>query len=221
MSTHDYEQRRHCRYGVRAVSGHLTLPLEVKVTNISLTGLAVETPLPLEIGGRHNLTLRHEEDLIQLAAEVMWCRPVQPEGMLLGEAPPRYELGLDFRSALDEKARELLGFLQHSIVIEVSQGVSGRFRTAGKGAADSSCRIRELSFSETLIETVPTPEIGDACAIELRAGHLELQISGEVTKTRRAQRASGESVCEVRIAFGELTPETQHTLEELLTSFLE
>ena len=218
MSKDDYEHRRHFRYGVRAVSGHLTLPLEVRVTNMSLTGLAVETPLPLEIGGRHTLTLRHGEDLIQLATVVMWCRPVQPEGLLLGEAPPSYEAGLDFRPELDEKARELLGFLQHSIVIEVGRGVAGRFEIVG--GAVGSCRIRELSFAETLIETGTRPEVGDVCAIELRVAHLELEIRGEVREARRLPD-SQEPVWEVRIAFGELSPETQEALEEMVTCFLE
>ncbi len=220
LPSRDYEHRRHNRYGVRAVSGHVTLPLEVRVTNMSLTGLAIEAAVPLEIGGRHHFTLRHEEDLIQLETEVVWCRPVQPEGKLLGEALPRYEIGLDFQKALDRKATELLGFLQHNVVIEVGQRLPGRFKIAGE-ASHSSCRVKELSFSETLIETEPGPEIGETCVVELRKGDREVRICGEVTAVRRGPRPSGEPVHEVRVAFGKQMPETQQALEEMVTAFLE
>ena len=108
------DSRHHHRYDVRAVSGHLMLPLEVKVLNMSLTGLAIESQIPMGVGGRYYLTLRREQEMIQLQTELQWCRRVRTEPNELGDPAPIYEVGFDFREELSGKARELLGFLQQS-----------------------------------------------------------------------------------------------------------
>ncbi len=225
MPKSSYDSRHHQRYDVRAVSGHLLLPLEVRVTNMSLTGLAIEAPISLDTGGRHVLTLRHEEDVIQLEAEVKWCRPAQPEATLLGEAPPCYEAGLDFSAALDRKALELLGFLEHNVVIDCEQSISGRFWKAGEKPVDSSLhrgfQLRKLSFSGALIETELMPAIDDTCVMELHESHLELQIKGKVIQVTRPRRTSGRPVSEVAITFQEVSPDAQRTLEEMIKHFLE
>ncbi len=199
------------------------LPVEVKVLNMSLTGLAIEAQLSLPIGGRHVLTLRHEADMIQVEAEVQWCRPAQPELTLLGEVPSRWEIGLDFSRALDEQAQELLGFLQHNVVIEVGPGFRGRLWMAEESTESGSheFELEQLSFSDVLIETGAMPEIDDICVVELRKGRLELQIKGKVIDAKPVRRASGRTVSEVRIAFQELSPDSQRTLEELVEYYLE
>ncbi len=224
MPKSGYDPRHHRRYDVRAVSGHFLLPLEVRVLNMSLTGLAIETPILLQIGGHHIFTLRHEEDVIQLDAEVKWCHPIQSERTLPGESTPCYKVGLDFTDSLDSKARELLGFLEHNVVIDCEQSISGRlWKTGGKAVNPSSCQkfqLKKLSFSDALIETDPMPEIDGPFCMELHEGHLKLQIHGRVSHVKHAG-SSAESVSELTIAFQEVSPESQRTLEEMVKHFLE
>lgn len=94
MSKTDYEQRRHQRYDVGGVRANLSLPLEVRVLNMSLTGLAIESPVPLSVGSKYHLTLRREQEMIQLPTDLQWCRRARTEPDALGEPAPVYEVGL-------------------------------------------------------------------------------------------------------------------------------
>ena len=67
-------QRRHPRYQVRDVRGSFPLQFEVEVLNMSLTGLAVECPRPLEIGREYEFILQTGDDGVELNADVQWCR---------------------------------------------------------------------------------------------------------------------------------------------------
>ncbi len=225
MAKRSYEQRRHHRYDVRGVYANLSLPLEVRVLNMSLTGLAIESPVPMGVGGKYHLTLRREHDVIQLQTELQWCRRVRTEPNALGDESPIYEVGFDFREQLNEKARELLGFLQHNVVVELERRRAfGYFRPAGGEQSEAAYQqfdVKQISFSGMRIETGAIPEADAVYEIEIHLDRLELRNRGRVTRVRQVERASGKPLCEVEIAFLDLEPEAQQALEEMVAHFLE
>ncbi len=201
------------------------LPLDVRVVDMSLTGLRIESPLALGASGRYNLTLRREQEMIQLHTDLQWCRLARTEPDAMGEPAPVYEVGFDFSEELSQKARELLGFLQHNVVIELERrDAFGYCRMAHEdpeGARYQEFMVKQLSFSGMLIETWPMPEVDAVYEMELHLDRLELSTVGKVIHAQSVSRADGESIYEAGIAFLELEPEVQQALEEMVANFLE
>lgn len=225
MPKRDYEKRRHHRYDVSGVRANLSLPLEVEVLNMSLTGLAIESPLPLMVGSKYHLTLRREHEVIQLPTDLQWCRRARTEPDALGEPAPVYEIGLDFHGALSEKARELLGFLQHNVVVELERRRAfGYLRIGHEDPAQDSYQqfmVKQLSFSGMLVETDPMPEVDADYEMEVHLDRLAMRTRGRVIHAERVELESGNSICEAGIAFPDLEPESQQALEEMVAHFLE
>ncbi|MCP3959191.1 MAG: PilZ domain-containing protein [bacterium] len=225
MSKREKEKRRHHRYDVKDVRANLMLPLEVRVLDMSLTGLRIESPIALSVGAKYNLTLRREYDVIQLQTDLQWCRLVRTEPDALGEAAPVYEVGLDYQEVLSQKARELLGFLQHNVVIELERREAfGYFCKAGEEPTEAPHQefvVKQLSFSGVLIETEPMPEVDTAYSLEMHLDRLVLEVDGKVIHAERVPHPTLDSVCEAGIAFENLSPEAQQALEEMVAHFLE
>lgn len=225
MAKRDNDQRRHQRYDVAGVRANLMLPLDVRVVDMSLTGLRIESPLALGDAGRYNLTLRREHEMIQLHTDLQWCRLARTEPDAMGESGPVYEVGFDFSEQLSKKARELLGFLQHNVVIELERrdafGYCWPAREDPEEAHHQEFVVKQLSFSGMLIETYPLPEVNADYALELHLKHLELRAFGKVIHAESEAREGEEPISEAGIAFSELDPEAQEALEEMVANFLE
>ena len=225
MTRKHNDQRRHHRYDVGSVRANLMMPLDVRVIDMSLTGLRIESPLALGKGGRYNLTLRREHEMIQLYTDLQWCRLARTEPDPMGESAPVYEVGFDFSEELSQKARELLGFLQHNVVIELERrDAFGYCRLAHEDpeeARHQEFTVKQLSFSGMLIETWPLLEVNASYEMELHLDHLELRTLGKVIHAESVPREGGDSVFEAGIAFSDLDPEAQVALEEMVANFLE
>ncbi len=225
LAKKDNDQRRHQRYDVCGVRANLMLPLDVRVVDMSLTGLRIESPLALGTGGRYNLTLRREHEMIQLHTDLQWCRLARTEPDAMAEPAPVYEIGFDFSEELSQKARELLGFLQHNVVIELERrDAFGYCRLAREDPEDARYQefmVKQLSFSGMLIETCLLPEVDADYEMELHLDHLELSTLGKVIHAKSVVREGEESVFEAGVAFLDLEPEAQQALEEMVANFLE
>ncbi len=210
---------------MRGVRANLMLPLDVRVVDMSLTGLRIESPIALRAGGRYNLTLRREHEIIQLHTDLQWCRLARTEPDATYEPAPVYEVGFDFSEELSEKARELLGFLQHNVVIELEHrdafGFCHLARESPEEARYQDFLVKQLSFSGMLIETALMPEVDADYEMELHLDRLELSTLGRVIHAERVSRDDEESVFEAGIAFQDLEPEAQQALEEMVANFLE
>ena len=225
MARSERDQRRHQRYDVGDVRANLMLPLDVRVLDMSLTGLRIESPLALGTGGRYNLTLRREHEMIQLHTDLQWCRLARTEPDAMGEPSPVYEVGFDFSEVISQKARELLGFLQHNVVIELERrDAFGYCHRAHEDPEDASYQefvVKQLSFSGMLIETFPQLEVDADYTMELHLDRLELRALGKVIHAEIVTRDGEEPICEAGVAFSDLEPEAQEALEEMVAHFLE
>ncbi len=221
-ATQQRERRRHRRYGVRGVSGILVLPMRVEVLNMSLTGLAAESRKPLEIGRKYDLKLHNGRETIDVNVDVQWCHLVRTERTGTGDVVPIYQAGLDFRHVLSDQARELLGFLEHNVVVDVERRITGRFKIGLDEPigldARHDFRVRQLSFSGMLIETEVAPEIGAAFDMEMGPDMLHLKTRGKVF---HAEPLLGASCCQAGIQFLQVSPESRLTLERLIEGLLE
>ncbi len=216
------ERRRHHRYDVQGVRGTLVFPMRVEVLNMSLTGLAVESRMALEIGRKYDLRLHNGRETIELNVDVQWCHLVRTERVGIADVSPVYEAGLDFRHVLGEQARGLLSFLEHNVVVDVERRIFGRFKI-GLGEpigldAHHDFVVRKISFSGMLIETDLAPHAGATFDMEMDPDKLRLKTRGKVIHT---EPLPGKPGCRAGVQFLQMPPESRHALERLIEGLLE
>ncbi len=190
---------------------------------MSLTGLAVESRRPLEVGRNYEFTLQTDEDEVQLQAVVQWCHLVRTERSG-SEILPIYQSGLDFRSVLDRKAQELLAFLQSHILIDADRRIFGRFKVILEGPTKviehHDFVVQVISLSGMLIETKLLLDLGSILDLELRAGRRLLRMAGRVANCHLIREFPKEGVCRAGIAFEGIEEATVNALKEVITDFL-
>ncbi len=217
-----HERRHHRRYDVRGVRGTLVFPMRVKVLNMSLTGLAVESHQALEIGRKYDLKLHNGREAIDVNVEVQWCHLVRTEPAESGDVAAVYQAGLDFRHVLNDQAHELLRFLEHNVVVDVERRIFGRFKIGLDEPIGLDERhdflVRQLSFSGMLIETDLTPQVGAAFDIEMDPDRLHLMTRGKVVHAEPLPQNSG---CRAGIQFLHMPAESRESLKELIEGLLE
>lgn len=233
------ETRRHKRYDVDGVEGTLAVSTEARILNMSLTGLAVETTAMLRLGAHYVLRLpQGEGGELRVDATVEWCHLVGTRRTDAGDSVPVYQAGLDFRESLDDRARQILVFLQEHIVMDVNRRLAGRFRPKRAIAAALSTRypfeVRRLSLSGMLIDTPYAPEVGDQIELEVDGPTGAFEAAGAVryVQQRAAERVAaaggasgGGSAPDLAwlagVEFADLDPEARESLTRLIQSLLE
>ncbi|MEO6323347.1 MAG: PilZ domain-containing protein, partial [Thermoanaerobaculia bacterium] len=90
------QRRRFRRHELDAVQGSVLFRLEVKVLNLSLSGMAAETTEQLKLGKVYALKLGGEGELV-VPSTVRWCRLVGTQRRRSdGELMNVYRAGLTF-----------------------------------------------------------------------------------------------------------------------------
>lgn len=219
------ERRHFKRYKVDDIEGRLRSARDLVVRDISLTGLAVETDLPLRIGETYTLAMGGRADAIEVAAEVKWCNLVEirPVG---GKTSNVYHAGLDFSEALDDQAHELLSFIQGHIVVDLDQHLSGHLRrhdAAIEVGGPQGFLVRSVSFSGMLIETeVPRlPPKDSILEIELTDERLPLECAARVADVETWEKKHGECQQGLRLEFQDLSIDDSLALDYFIRNVLE
>jgi len=221
------EQRRHKRYDVQGVQGSLLYSLDARILNMSLTGMALETTSFLKNGGHYWLRVPHGEGQIRFKADVKWCKLVRNDRGPDGEVHTIYQAGIDFRDILDEHAREVLGFLQQHIVVELDRRLTGRFNLATPQHAALAVRhdfeVKRLSLGGMAVDTVWDPPIDAEVEIEIGGGDEALRGRARV-RSVQASPATGPHDPPsflVGLAFVGLDETAQSRLGRFVQSLLE
>ena len=216
------EKRRFKRYDVAGVGGTLVLNYEAKVLNLSLTGLLVSTHVALRSGTRYALRVPDGgggDGVLRFEAVVQWCKLVGTEKNAAGEMGPLYHSGLDFRDQLDQRARELLTFIEDHVVVDLERRIAGRFTVRQDTALDVGARgdfvARRLSRSGMLIETDLVPEPGARLELEVRHERHPWRASARVAHVS----AHGDK-SELGIEFLDLDPPAIAAVEAIIEEVL-
>ena len=67
--------RQNARYAVEGAFARLASPMDVKILNVSRTGMALETTQPLLVGERYVLDVQQRGRAVSLEVQVRWCLP--------------------------------------------------------------------------------------------------------------------------------------------------
>ena len=85
-----------------SLPSQLTLDLETDVLQVSVGGMMVESPIPLEIGSKHQFTVGIDKQDMELCGTVRNCQAYPPSGH-----PEVYRVGIEFCD-LDEHQKSNL-----------------------------------------------------------------------------------------------------------------
>jgi hypothetical protein len=222
------EQRRHQRYDVDGVEGSLLLSHDARILNMSLTGLLVETSSVLRVGASYSLRVQQPQGELRFRADVQWCRFVGTRRTRDGQNEAVYQAGIDFRQSLDERAREILSFLEHNVTVELERRLAGRFRPTDPVPAEISGRepfeVCRLSLSGLLVETASPPAEGSELALELDTGAGKVEARGRVRNLEQRPLTAGTEPETARWLVGieliDLTPTARQRLIDYIESLL-
>jgi hypothetical protein len=202
------------------VHGSLAYRMDAKVLNMSLTGMAMETGAMLKVGANYRLQVAFESEVLDLPADVKWCHLVRTETSSLGDVAPVYQAGIDFRSILDEKARQVLSFIEKHIIVDLDQRLFGRFKINGEEAIElAESRefvVRRLSLSGMLIETGFSPQPEEVLDFEFYLHDEVIGLRGRVANVNQV-RSGQDFLAEVGVEFSGL----DESQRRLLVSFIE
>ena len=120
-------QRRYKRYEVHDVHGALLFRTQVLVRNLSVAGLALESAERLQMGRPYAIRLVGAKVTCDVTGTIRWCRLSSARPVPGSEPRAVYVAGLAFEDVFTEKARGLLGFLEHHVVLAAAAtGQQGR-----------------------------------------------------------------------------------------------
>lgn len=100
------QQRHFQRFPVERIEGTLRQPGDVRVVDMSQTGLALETEVPVESGRQHVLELAYRNQTVRLEVRVRWARPERQE-----EGRQIYRAGAEFLRVLEKEDTGLWDFI--------------------------------------------------------------------------------------------------------------
>jgi hypothetical protein len=162
------------------VHGKLLLTTSATISNMSLTGMAVESSANLRVGRSYSLVLTHgQQQGPALTGSVVWCHLKSTRPGEAGDTSPIYEAGIQFAGMLSEKASELVAFLRTTAILTMQERLTGRFHVAPGESIDlnAECEfsVRTLSASGMLIETDVSPAPGSVYEMRVALAGAEIR----------------------------------------------
>lgn len=218
MSPSSADRRKSRRVPVPRRDGALEISLDGTVLDISISGMAIETPSRLAPRGFITLHLHHPRGEVTIAGRVVWCFLQGTSTAADGESRPLYRAGIQFENVLQPQAQTLADFLAAHAIISPETRLFGRFRVPEEGSVDvrseSEFRVLELSESGLVVETSLAVEPKPGAAVDLRL--LDPPIAGRarVVESRRERNAE-DSPSRVELVWLSLSEEARSALERL------
>ncbi len=211
------DRRTHKRYEVDNLSGHLTFILDVKILNMSLDGMAIETNKLVTVNRDYSVKLECNDENIRLTGKVVWSTLARTAHLPNGDVVPIYRAGLKFEKVLSEKAHKINKFIEKNRVLKLEHRLYGRFKIDSKNATihlPHDFTIKKISLSGMLIETdLPLEEHTTYdIAIQLREGE---EIFPRV-QVRNLLREESSNRYSIGVAFVNLSDNDRKKLEAYL-----
>ena len=225
MNAESAGRRRHRRFEVAGLGGRLVVPMEVRVVNLSLGGMALETNDYLQFGRRYSVNLDNGGRRVTLVATVAWCRLRSTKKNPSGEVVPVYRAGLRFQVLAGERLHELWEIIRDHAVVEVDDSVFGRFAPEQPKVVelDSDYRfsVRKLSLSGMLIETDFVPELEARLPLEVMLRNSPWKALARVASVPNLGRRAIGELTQVGVEFYGLDSESRAALKAYIAGFLD
>lgn len=198
-------QRRHRRYEVQDVHGSLLFRTVVRVRNLSVAGLALESTDRLQLGRAYSIRLAGDRDAVDLHGTIRWCHLASARPAAGGQARAVYEAGLAFDDVLTERGRSFLAFLGQHVVLAPHQRLTGRFRAEPLLPAELLSRyefeVLKVSLSGMLVKTPLETSVGACFDLEIRLRAGVVPMEGRVAFVERDEAEKGAVMTRLGLEF--------------------
>lgn len=221
-----HDKRRYKRFTLndREVNGKMVLATEVKVNDISISGISLKANRRLNIGSDYTLKLEGIK-AISLKGTVVWSSLIETMKGSQGEMIPIYSAGMQFNNMSAEKITELQCFIESHKIREVhvigGTRLNIRFHIKDPDNAVLICpdnyKVKTISLSGMLVECSRSAEIESRIPMEMFI-HEEkpLEFDGRVASCREIDKEDSKKY-DIGIEFLNLTEKGR----EALASFIE
>ena len=219
------DKRRYKRFKLNdlEVHGKMVLATEVKVIDISVSGIALKANRRLNIGSDYTLKLEGIKT-ISLRGTVVWCSLIETRKEPRGEMSPIYAAGMQFKDMPTERMTELQCFIEsHKIgEVHVIGGTRINIRFHIKDPENvvliypDNFRVKTISLGGMLIECMRNFEIESRIPMEMFIhDDNPLKFVGRVASCRVIEK-EGRKQYDTGIEFLDLTEKDR----EALASFI-
>jgi hypothetical protein len=216
------DKRRHPRFSVNGVNGHMLLATRVEIVNISLGGVALVADRRLNLGATYALRLEHAERSVDLNGTVVWSTLSGVRHLDTGESVPEYSAGLRFKDLITPALEALLEFIDANRILTEQRLTGLRFIIEAPDLAllesPESFRVRLVSRSGMLIEISQALALDQIypLRIDLPDGNV-IRGSGRVASVTEPSAAKGTGF-EIGIEFMELAEGAAEKLDAFIAA---
>lgn len=204
------------------MEGSFVFSLDVRILNLSVAGMAVETSGRLNVGRTYSFKLRERDAEVTIPGRVAWCVLGRTRRSAGGEVAPVYRAGIQFDEVLSEKAEALLHLIEESAAVRLEKRVFGRFQLdGGEGvsiASQADFTVRKLSLSGMLIETDFPVAKNSRLPLELRLGGETISVVTRVAYTEPRGTENGRELVHLGLEFLDLGRSEHASLERFIAS---
>ena len=201
-------QRHHPRYEVAGVTGHLVVPIQIQVINVSIGGMALETSSYLKFGRAYTLKLQGGGSTLSLTGTVAWCSLRRTAKNAAGDILPVYRAGLRFEGLSGDRSRDLWDLIRRHALVEIEDSVLGRFKVDlpadTRLGSSYDFAVRKLSLSGLLIETDFEPDMDARFDLQIQLGSKRWATRARVASIPRIGRHSAGELTQVGLEFCDL-----------------
>lgn len=221
-----HEKRRHKRYLVydMDINGKMTFAAEVKILNISISGVSLEVDKRMEIGSEYTLRLEDRDKEIALKGVVVWSSISGIHEGHHGEAIPIYTAGMKFTNILSERMMEFISFIEDHKT-SVDHRLNGlRFIISDPEKAvlnfPANYRVKKISIGGMLIESLLALNVEDKYHMEITLPEDEpIKFTGRVASCFM-MKGRGTEHFDIGIEFLELSDQNREKIRNF-TNFLD
>jgi hypothetical protein len=201
----------------------MILVTEVKVIDISISGISLKVNKRLNIGSDYTLKLEGRKT-ISMRGTVVWCSLIETRKVSQEAMIPIYSVGMQFKDMSTERVTELQNLIEHHKIGEVH--VTGgtrlniRFHIKDPDNAHlmypADFKVKVISLGGMLIECVRNLEIESRIPMEMFIhDDNHLQFVGRVASCQGIDK-EGQKQYDIGIDFLDLTEKDQKVLASFI-----
>jgi len=200
----------------------------VRILDMSITGIALKTLRNLEAGSECILQIKGKDKILNTEAVVIWSSPGGNIKTPKDNPLPTYKIGMKFTDMSDEKTKEIADFIDEHRREEDKQAdvftLSGlrvyiRFRIEAPEESMlislRSHKIMNIGLGGMLMKSSDALDIGSKLSLEIiRSENRSIKVLGRVVSCREAKDA--HEGYDVGIEFLEMADKDREVLRELI-----
>ncbi len=216
-------RRRSRRFDVRDVEGSFVIRIDVRVVNLSVAGMSIETRNTLIVGRGYSFRIRQGERQVDVEGRVMWCALTRSERR--GEdLEPVFRAGIQFEDVHDATGAELQRLIESSALLDPGAQVLGRFVAAFGAAVDvdrqSPFEVKQLSLSGMLVDADWAPLHDEVIPFEVNLGPASLAGHGRVAYVQGYQADGGVRRFRLGIEFSLISDRARERLAAYISALV-